>query len=385
MKSTVAFRLFAPLLFCFFVMGFVDVVGIATSYVKQDFALNDKIANLLPMIVFLWFAVISLPSGLLMDKIGRKRTVQLSALITSVGMFIPFITYSFGSILFSFCLLGIGNTILQVSLNPLVTDVVAKERITGMLTLGQFVKAISSTLGPILTSLFVGYWGNWQLIFPLYGSITLVSWIWMTRTHISSDSSRNDDERVPLKDILRLFTKPYLLMCFLMILLSVGFEIGLMTVVPKYLKEVCALPIEKGSLGCSLYFLARTLGTFIGSIVLVRISPKKYLNVNVVIAILFFLIFTFISSFPLLLVSLFFIGFCCANIFPIVFSEAIQYLPEKANVISALMIMGVAGGALIPPVMGIISDLGTQQLSLSVPLLILICIYIASFYLKSDK
>lgn len=384
MKYIASFRLFAPLLFSFFVMGFVDVVGVATSYVKQDFILNDKVANLLPMIVFLWFAIISLPSGLLMDKIGRKYTVQLSALITSFGMFIPAITYSLGSVLLSFCLLGIGNTMLQVSLNPLVADAVAKERITSMLTLGQFVKAISSTLGPVLASLFVGCWGNWQLIFPVYGSLTLISWLWMLKTQIPSTVSGND-KRASFLDIVRLLAKPYLLMCFLTILLIVGFEIGLMTVVPKYMEEVCFLPIEKGSLGCSLYFLARMLGTFVGSILLVRVSAKKFLNLNMLLAIIFFVVFTFVTSFPILLFALFFIGLFCANVFPIMFSEAIQYLPEKANVISALMIMGVAGGALIPPLMGIVSDWGTQQLSLYLPLLILICIYIASFYLKTDK
>ena len=72
-----------PVLFAFFVMGFVDVVGISTSYVKNDFTLSDTLANLLPMMVFLWFAVCSLPTGLLMGRIGRKKTVLLSSLVTS--------------------------------------------------------------------------------------------------------------------------------------------------------------------------------------------------------------------------------------------------------------------------------------------------------------
>ena len=120
-KNTLAGLL--PVLFSFFVMGFVDVVGVATSYVKADFSLSDRIANLLPMMVFLWFAVCSLPTGVLMGRIGRKRTVMASAAVTFVAMLLPLADYSFPVVLTAFALLGIGNTMLQVSLNPLLADV----------------------------------------------------------------------------------------------------------------------------------------------------------------------------------------------------------------------------------------------------------------------
>ena len=138
-----------PVLFGFFVMGFVDLVGIATNYVKQDFMLSDTLANLLPMTLFLWFAVLSVPTGIMMNKLGRKNTVILSMVITFLAMLIPLISYSFPMMLVAFGLLGIGNTIIQVSLNPLLTNVVRGDRLTSSLTLGQFIKAIASFLGPI--------------------------------------------------------------------------------------------------------------------------------------------------------------------------------------------------------------------------------------------
>ena len=88
-KTSVAGLL--PVLFSFFVMGFVDVAGVATSYVKSDFALNDRIATLLPLLVFLWFAVCSLPPGMLRGRIGRKRTVMASAAVTFVAMLLPMV------------------------------------------------------------------------------------------------------------------------------------------------------------------------------------------------------------------------------------------------------------------------------------------------------
>lgn len=372
-----------PVLFSFFVMGFVDVVGISTSYVKIDFELNDKWANLLPMMVFLWFAICSLPTGLLMDRIGRKRTVLVSAAITAVAMLLPLVNYTFTTVLIAFALLGIGNTILQVSLNPLLINVVHRDKITSMLTLGQFIKAISSTLGPIIASVAAGTFGNWQLIFPVYAVVTFISWIWLAGTPIIEEKVERgtQTEKMNLGGLLK---DPYLLMLFSMILLVVGFEIGLMTVLPKYLEERCQMPIEQGGLGCSLYFIARTIGTFVGSILLAKVSSRKFLTWNMMGAIIAFILFMALGNQWILLSSIFFVGLFCANVFAVAFSAAIQSNPDKANEISAFMIMGVAGGALVPPVMGIIADSSTQFASLFVLIAALCYLLFAAFKLKKQ-
>lgn len=360
-----------PVLFAFFVMGFVDVVGVSTSYVKSDFGLNDTLANLLPMLVFLWFAVCSLPTGLLMKRIGRKNTVLLSSLITIVAMVLPLVYYSFFSVLLAFALLGIGNTVLQVSLNPLLMDVVVKEKVTSLLTFGYFIKAISSTLGPVILSVAMGVWGDWHLVFWVYAVCTSLSWIWLVCTPIQE---KREEVAYVGGSIWKLFKNRKLMVAFSVILLIVGFEIGLMTAVPKYLLERCQIPIEQGGLGCSLYFAARTLGTFIGSIILSRYSSSRFLIINMVLALLAFGLFMVSSNSTIVLAGLFLVGLFCANVFPIIFSSAIQSEPSKADEISALMIMGVAGGAILPVFMGGIADVSNQFVSLFVPLLALVYI-----------
>lgn len=373
-------RKLLPVLFAFFVMGFVDVVGISTSYVKKDFGLNDTWANLLPMMVFVWFAVASLPTGVLMGRIGRKKTVMLSALITGVAMLLPFLYYSVGSVWMSFALLGIGNTILQVSLNPLLLDIVLKEKVASMLTLGQFIKAISSMLGPVLVGIAAGIWGNWRLIFFVYAVTTCISWGWLAGTPIEEEIENKDVRNG--RSIRSLFKSRKLMLAFSMILLIVGFEIGLMTAVPKYLLERCHLPIEQGGLGCSLYFSARTIGTFAGSFVLARYAAQRFLIGNMIAAVGAFVVFMVASDVTSILISLFLIGLFCANVFPIVFSMAMQSNPSKANEISAFMIMGVAGGAVLPLFMGIIADAGNQWLSLWIPLFALVYILGVSLKMK---
>ena len=280
-------RKLLPVLFAFFVMGFVDVVGISTSYVKNDFGLNDTLANLLPMMVFLWFAVCSLPTGLLMGHIGRKKTVLLSALITGIAMLLPFIYYSFVSVLMAFALLGIGNTILQVSLNPLLLDVVSKDKVTSMLTLGQFIKAVSSFLGPIIAGVASSFWGDWKLIFIVYSVTTLLSIIWLISTIPGKEEG--EEQEASFASTLALCKDARIRMLFLGILCIVGIDVGLNTTIPKLLMEKLSMPLQEAGLGSSLYFAARTGGSFLGAILLARISSRPFLRGSMLIAILAFI------------------------------------------------------------------------------------------------
>ena len=372
-----------PVLFSFFVMGFADIVGISVSYVKKDFELNDSLANLLPMLVFLWFAVCSLPVGIMMRKIGRKRTVLVSAVVTMIGMIIPLIDYSFFMVLIAFALLGIGNTILQVSLNPLVMNVTRPNKLTSMLTLGQFIKAISSALGPVLAGFAAAYLGSWKFIFPFYAIVIAISFFWLISTPIR-------EEKMPLLDnaaktIGVLIKDKYLLALFSIIVLIVGFEVGLMTAVPKFFQESYQLSLETGGYACTLYFIARTIGTFGGAILLSKLPVRNFLIASMVIGVSSFIIFLFAPNTSILFISLFIIGLAGANVFAIAFSSAIQYRADYADGISAFMIMGVAGGALIPPLMGILADNSTQQISLLIPLFALIYILLTGVFILKKQ
>ena len=177
-----------PVLFGFFVMGFCDVVGIATSYVKQDFGLSETVAGFIPSMVFIWFLLISVPSAMWMNRVGRKAMVQLSNAVTFVGMLIPFVHYSFASCMAGFVLLGVGNTMLQVSLNPLLTNVVSGARLTSMLTAGQVIKAVSSFCGPFIAAFAVSAFGEWRYLFPIFAAVTLLSMIWLMFTDVKRET-----------------------------------------------------------------------------------------------------------------------------------------------------------------------------------------------------
>ena len=130
MKNRNLFIQIVPVMLAFFTMGFVDLVGIATNYIKSDFALNDTMANLMPSMVFLWLLIFSVPTGMMMNKIGRRKTVLLSIVVTFFALLVPMANYSFVSMLIAFSLLGIGNTLMQVSVNPLVSKIVSGDKLS---------------------------------------------------------------------------------------------------------------------------------------------------------------------------------------------------------------------------------------------------------------
>lgn len=343
-----------PVLFGFFIMGFVDVVGISTSYVQKDFNLSDAVANLLPMMVFLWFAVFSVPTGMLMNKIGRKNTVLLSMVITLAAMLVPLVAYDYVVVLIAFALLGIGNTILQVSLNPLVSNVVSAEKLTSRLTLGQFIKAIASFLGPIIAGFAAATLGNWKMLFPLFAGVTLISSLWLWFTPIPRDE--RVESTTSFGEAFGLLKDNAILLLFFGILFVVGADVGMNTATPKFLMERGGLPLEQAGLGTSTYFAARTIGALTGAILLAKFSPKRFFKISMFVAITAIIILMLTTSTVIIFAMVAVIGFALANIFSIIFSLALQKRPERGNEISGLMIMGVAGGAVLPPLMGLASD-----------------------------
>ena len=359
MKNENSISKILPVLFGFFIMGFCDVVGITSTHVKADFGLSDTMSNMIPVALFSMFLLFSVPTGVLMNKIGRKKTVLLSNVITIVAMFIPLIGYTFAMSLVAFALLGIANTILQVSLNPLLTNVVKGDRLTSSLTAGQFVKAISSFCGPFIAIFAANQLGSWQLIFPIYAVITVLSTIWLLATSIEEEPVT--DKASTFGEVLSLLTDMRILQLFLGILFVVGVDVGLNTAAPKILMERCGLSAADAGFGPSAYFAFRTAGAFIGAILLAKFSSEKFFKINIVIAVLALIALIFIPSKIAIFALFAVVGFTIANVFPIIYARAIQIRPDKANEISGLMITGVFGGAVIPFIMGIASDaIGSQ-------------------------
>ncbi|EGN56051.1 MFS transporter [Hallella multisaccharivorax DSM 17128] len=366
-----------PVMFCFFAMGFVDLVGTASNYVKQDLALSDTVANFLPSLVFFWFLIFSVPTGVLMNKIGRKKTVMLSLIVTVISLLLPIFSEDFAVMLISFSLLGIGNALMQTSLNPLVSSLV-KGHLASTLTFGQFIKAIASFMAPIIAS-----WGaaatipslglGWRVLFPIYMVIGILASLLLQATPIQekeTDMETVEEQKSVGRDYIdtfKLLGNPYVLLCFFGIMCHVGIDVGSNTTAPKLLQQYAGMALNDAAWATSLYFIFRTIGCMTGSFFLRVLKTRTFFIISVTMMALSMACMlmgaysTTETSKWWLYTGIALVGYGNSNVFSMCFSQALLYMPEKKNGISGLMIMGLFGGTIFPLIMGIASDAVNSQ------------------------
>lgn len=348
-----------PVMLCFFAMGFVDLVGIASNYVKADLGLSDAQANIFPSLVFFWFLIFSVPTGMLMNRIGRKKTVLLSLVVTFASLLLPIFGDSYALMLLSFSLLGIGNALMQTSLNPLLSNIVSGEKLASSLTFGQFVKAIASFLAP-----YIAMWGatqvipsfdmGWRVLFPIYMVISVVAILLLNATSIIEE--KEEGKPSTFTQCLALLGKPFILLSFIGIMCHVGIDVGTNTTAPKILMERLGMTLDDAAFATSLYFIFRTAGCLLGSFILQKISSRTFFGISVLCMLAAMAGLFIFQDKTMIYVCIALIGFGNSNIFPVIFSQALLAMPQKKNEVSGLMIMGLFGGTVFPIAMGLASD-----------------------------
>jgi MFS transporter, FHS family, L-fucose permease len=378
-KQTSWGKLF-PAFFAFIVMGFVDIIGVATGYIQIDFKLTSFIAQFLPMMVLLWFFVLAVPAGVLQDKFGKKNMLMIGMVIQAVGLGLPFVYYSFAMMFVSFILLGIGNTIIQVSANPLMQDVAPADKLASFLSTSQFVKAIISFSGPLIAAFMASFFGDWRLVLAVYGFTSLLGALWLLLTPIIE--SKPDRKPATFASCFSLLKNRFVAFMALSIFLIVGVEVATNTNISNILISKYGITMERAAWGISAFFAGETISRLIGAIILNWIKPRVFLLITALIS-LAGVAGVFVSpTFTVALVSIFIIGFGVGNMFPIIFSLSLEKMPDRANEISGLLIMAVSGGAVIPLVMGLVSTLVSPLASVLVIGACLLYILWVSFYVR---
>jgi len=359
MEKNTKYMTLIPLMLCFFAMGFVDLVGIASNYVKADLNLTDSEANVFPSLVFFWFLIFSVPTGMLMNKIGQKKTVLLSLIVTVVSLLIPLFGDGFAVMLISFSLLGIGNALMQTSLNPLISTVMQGGNLASTLTFGQFVKAIASFLAP-----YIAMWGataaiptfgmNWKILFAVYFIVGTVAALLLIATPIKENEPTG--RASGFADCFRLLGRPVVLLSFVGIMCHVGIDVGTNATAPKILMERLGMTLNEAAFATSLYFIFRTVGSFTGAFIMQVINKRLFFMISVLMMALSMAGMFLGTSKAILYIAIALVGYGNSNIFPLIFSQALISVPDKHNEVSGLMIMGLFGGTVFPLFMGFAGD-----------------------------
>lgn len=374
-------RYIAPVLLSFFVMSFCDLVGIGVDNAKADFELSNTLAQLIPMAVFAWFFILSVPVGILQDRIGKRNMLNIGMLVTALGLILPFFLYTFPVLLTGFALLGIGNTIIQVSANPLLIAVVPAGRAPSILSFSQFIKSIGSMVAPYLATFIAVKFGNWQLLLLTFGIVSILSVVWLHLTKIQERTSL--DNKATIKSCLRLLSVSYIALMVLGIFFVVGIDVGINAASGQFLMDKLLMDAEPAKQGRSLYFFGKMLGTFIGALLLTQISPKRFFLGSTLATLLSIIAFIYSPKAIVAMVLLFIIGLTASNIFPLIFSLTVKKYTSRSNEISGLMIMAVSGGAFLPPIIGKVSDLTNIETGMLV--LVVCALYLLSLSLFELK
>lgn len=386
------------ILLAFLAMGFGDVVGPMVSLAKNSFNLSNTLAQLLPLSGMIMFGVLSIPMGLYQDRTSKKRTLLIGLAIASIGLIIPMISGMYGKlqldtqsqwqfyvILLAILLLGAGATILQVSGNPIMRDVSSEGDYSRNLTIGQTIKAIGSSMGFLLPPFVAHYFGlDWTILFPVYTIILAVAFILIKPLQINELRQKGSTPASLSSCINLLVSNRFVLLMVMAIFLYVGAEVSMSSGVPLLLEKNFNIKGLSLLVSWALFFCPILLGRLTGSIILRWLSARKFLIITILIALSGILLLLFGSQ-QLAFAGIILVGLGFANIFPLIFSIAIDAMPERNNEIAGLMITAIIGGAIVPVLMGVVSDMAGQVAGFVVPLACILIILILSLIALKRK
>jgi MFS transporter, FHS family, L-fucose permease len=367
-----------PVLMAFFVMSFVDLVGIGVDRVSKDMGLSATLAQLIPSAAFLWFLLLSVPVGIMQSRLGKRFMLNVGIVVTALGLVVPYFFYTFGMVLTGFALLGIGNTIVQVSANPLIVDVVPGNRASSFLSFSQFVKAIGSMIGAPLAAVFAAQFGDWKLLFLVFGIVSILSAVWLGSVKI--EERKQEQIKATFSSSFKLLGTGFVLLMVLSIFLVVGIDVGFNSNSGQFLIKQFGIDPTAAESGRSVYFFGRMLGTFAGALLLTKITSRKFFMWTSILGLICLIAILLVKSSTLAWGLVFFIGLSVANIWPLVFSIAVEKYPTRSNEISGLMMMAISGGAVIPLLIGWISDISSIGLGMSVLILCMLYLIAVAIY-----
>ncbi len=351
-----------PLLAGFFVMGFGDIIGTVMNQVKAECAANaDTISWLMPIFAYVWFLVISIPTGVLAGRIGRKNAVLVSLAVTVAAMAVPLFASAGRWYLYvvAFALVGIGNTVIQAALPALMSNVVEPSQLASRISLGQFVKALCAALTPVFVYLTATALVNWKLLFPLYGALTVGAAIWLWLAKIPDErrpgraTGRPTGRQTTFGGCLAMLKEPYVAAMTVGILFSVGADVGFSVAIPEYLKNVFKVDLDLAGMGPTVYFVAKTVAAFAGAIVFAKVSAAKCFPWCMGVGLAATAAIPLVSTPFAFLAIVAFVALLTANSFGMCMGLAIERFPEKANEISSLMVMAIVGGGIVSAALGV--------------------------------
>jgi len=377
----------AGLLWIFFLAYFTfgmitNVLGVVIPEVSAQYSLSRFEGGIMAFAFFLAYGLCSIPTGLLMDKLGARALILFGVALMALGCLGVSLAGNYPLVLTMIFAVGVGVTVIQTAGNPLVQHLDRVENYHRNLTLTIGFCGIGAFLGPFVLAFFRGTGRNWQTLYLFFAGLSVVLLVFLVLATFPPRTESPDHIR--LDQVGKLLRNPIVLTSSLGLFCYVGAEVGTASWIVKFFEDVHHLSGEAANLQSAgvlrrvlptlpalivaLFWGLQGTGRLVSGAVLNRLGSRRILRLYSFLALACLLLATFGST-NLTAVGFAACGFFTSVLFTLVFSGAINSFAENQGTISGLLCTAIIGGAVVPPMVGWAGDHFGMRAGMLVPAL----------------
>jgi FHS family L-fucose permease-like MFS transporter len=388
----------------FFAISFLtNILGSINPNVSDSFTLSGTLTGMLPFSFFIAYAIMSIPSGMIIQKFGEKKCLVFAWILSLSGALLFSLVPVFPVFLCSLFMIGSGMAIMQVAIYPLLRVTGGEEHFAFNSVIAQLVFGAASFLSPFVYSYLVLNLANqqadkgmflsvmsfltpdklhWVSIYWIFAAVSLFMMAVVFLSRFPKVIRKEDEIVGPWKTHVELFKQKTVILFFLGIFCYVGTEQGIANWISEFLRTYHGLrPEVEGAKTVGLFWGLMTVGCVLGLALLKVLDSKMVLRIFT-LASLIILAFTLFGPVKMALIGFPALGFCLSVMYAIIFSLALNSVSKSHGSFAGILCTGIAGGAVVSLLVGKLKDLFGLQAGMMVLFITLAYILSISFWAK---
>jgi len=361
----------------FFVISFLtNIIGPLIPDMIKGFSLSLTLVAILPFAFFIAYGVMSIPSGMLIEKYNEKKIMVAAFIVASIGSLMLAIYPNYLSAVCSLFLIGCGMAMLQVVINPLLRTAGGEEHYAFYSIMAQLIFGLASFISPLVYSgivlnleqnnhsniIFSLLSKNvpahlpWIFMYWLFAIICFLMILVLLFSKFPKVELKKDEKAGALKTHILLFKKRIVILFFISMICYVGTEQGVANWISQFLFTYHGYDPQKTGADTVAYFWGlMTAGGILGLLLVKLMESRKVLIIFTSLAIICLSAGLFGSA-QISLIAFPLVGFFASVMYPIIFSLALNSVEEHHGSFSGIIVTGIVGGAIIPLIIGWLGD-----------------------------
>ena len=365
----------ALIMLTFFVISFItNILGPLTPDIINGFNLSLTLVALLPFAFFIAYGVMSIPSGMLIEKYNEKKMMIVAFIVSFVGSLLLALFPNYLTAVLSLFIIGCGFAMLQVVINPLLRTAGGEEHYAFNSVLAQLIFGGASFLSPLVYSYMVLNLKNggnkslsvfhslvpanlpWISLYWLFTVISVFMIIVIAVSKFPKVELKTEEKAGAIETHIMLFKKRTVVLFFIAMICYVGTEQGTANWISQFLFTYHGYdPQTTGAKAVAYFWGLMTAGGILGLVLLKIMDSRKVLILFTILA-LICLTTALFGSAKISLYAFPAVGFFASVMYPIIFSLALNSINEHHGSFSGILCTGIIGGAIGPLIIGWLGD-----------------------------